>query len=731
MADQRTRTTRSRGSSSGRQTVPSGPRLVLLVPVALLALLGALLVSGIVRSEIGWDAAGARQMGSAADVPDSVKQGGPIIDTTGERPRSMSLPDRTVLLTFDDGPDPKWTPKILAELRREQVPAVFFVVGGVAARHPELLREIRDSGSELGVHTFTHPDLGRMPAWRTQLELSEAQLVLAGTAGVTSSLMRPPYSAGTDAVDNTAWSVIQDAGRRGYVTMLTEQDSEDWRRPGVKKIIANSTPPDHRGRVLLLHDAGGDRAQTVAALGPLIRDLKAKGFRFISASEAMRTGTVNPAADPDVRWRGQALIWTVRVSNAVLSIVWIFLAAVGTLTVARLLLMLVVANRHVRRRRARGFSWGSRVTKPVSVIVPAYNEEKCIAATVRALWQSRYPAVEVIVVDDGSTDRTAEVVEDLNLPGVTVLRKANGGKSSALNIGIAAASYDLIVMVDGDTVFERDAIRWLVQPFADPQIGAVAGNVKVANRRRLLGLWQHIEYVTGFNIDRRLYEMVQCIPTIPGAIGAFRREALADVGGVSGTTLAEDTDLTMAIARTGWRIVFEDRARAWTEAPQSLGQLWRQRYRWSYGTMQAMWKHRRSVVESGPSGRFGRRALLLLALFQVVLPTFAPLLDLFLLYGLVFLDPMRTAAFWLGVLALQMVGGWYAFRLDREPLGPLLSLPLQQFVYRQLMYLVIIQSVATALTGVRMRWHKLERLGRSEPVGRRRAAVAGQHSRTG
>jgi cellulose synthase/poly-beta-1,6-N-acetylglucosamine synthase-like glycosyltransferase/peptidoglycan/xylan/chitin deacetylase (PgdA/CDA1 family) len=698
-----------------------------LAPITLLALFGALLVSGVVRSEIGWDAAGARQVGSTTDVPDSVKQGGPIVDTTGGQPRSMSLPDRTVLLTFDDGPDPKWTPRILAELRRERVPAVFFVVGAAAVRHPDLLRQIRDSGSELGVHTFTHPDLGRMPAWRTQMELSEAQLVLAGTAGVTSSVMRPPYSAGTDAVDNTAWSVIQDSGRRGYLTMLSEQDSEDWRRPGVNKIVANSTPPDHRGRILLLHDAGGDRSQTVAALGPLIRGLKAKGFRFISASEALRTGTVNPSADPDVRWRGQALIWTVRVSNVVLGLVWAFLAVVGALTVARLLLMLVVAHRHVRRRRARGFRWGSRVTDPVSVIVPAYNEEKCIAATVRSLWRSRYPAVEVIVVDDGSTDRTAEVVENLNLPGVTVLRKANSGKSSALNIGIAAASYDLIVMVDGDTVFEPDAIRWLVQPFADPRIGAVAGNVKVANRGRLLGLWQHIEYVTGFNIDRRLYETLQCMPTIPGAIGAFRREALADVGGVSGTTLAEDTDLTMAIARTGWRIVFEDRAKAWTEAPQSLGQLWRQRYRWSYGTMQAMWKHRRSVVESGPSGRFGRRALLVLALFQVVLPTFAPLIDLFLLYGLVFLDPLRTVGFWLGVLVIQMIGGWYAFRLDRERLWPLLFLPLQQFVYRQLMYLVIIQSVASAFAGVRMRWQKLDRLGRSEQPMPRRGRVAPAH----
>ncbi|HEX6077219.1 MAG TPA: glycosyltransferase [Micromonosporaceae bacterium] len=694
--------------------MPSGPRLILLVPVGLLALVGALIVAGVVRSDIGWDAAGAKPVGGTKGVPGGIRQGGPIIDTTGDQPRSISLPDRTVLLTFDDGPDPRWTPQILAELRRERVPAVFFVVGSAAARHPELLRDIRESGSELGVHTFTHPDLGSVPGWQSQLELSETQLVLAGAAGVTSSLLRPPYSSGTDSIDGRAWSVIGDAGDRGYLTMLSERDSQDWRRPGVDKIVANATPPDQRGRILLLHDAGGDRSQTVAALGPLIRSLKARGFRFASGSEAVRVPTVNPAAEPDVRWRGLALLWAVRVSDAVLKGLAVFLAVVGGLTVARLILMLLVARRHVRRRRAPGFRWGPPVRAPVSVIVPVYNEERLIAATVRSLWASRYPELEVIVVDDGSTDRTADVVEALGLPGVTLLRKANGGKSSALNIGVAAASHDLIVMVDGDTVFEPTSLRRLVQPFGDPRVGAVAGNVKVANRRRLLGRWQHIEYVTGFNIDRRLYETLQCMPTIPGAIGAFRREVLQRVGGVSGTTLAEDTDLTMAISRTGWRVVFEETARAWTEAPQSLSQLWRQRYRWSYGTLQAMWKHRRSVIESGPSGRFGRRALLALALFQVVLPTMAPLIDVFLLFGLVFLDPVRTAAFWLGVLAIQMVSGWYAFRLDREPLSPLLSMPMQQFVYRQLMYLVVIQSVSTALAGVRLRWQKLDRIGRPE-----------------
>jgi cellulose synthase/poly-beta-1,6-N-acetylglucosamine synthase-like glycosyltransferase len=251
----------------------------------------------------------------------------------------------------------------------------------------------------------------------------------------------------------------------------------------------------------------------------------------------------------------------------------------------------------------------------------------------------------------------------------------------------------------------------LVQPFGSPAVGAVAGNVKIGNRRSLVALWQHIEYVIGFNLDRRLYEVLNCMPTVPGAIGAFRRRALREVGGFSDETLAEDTDVTMALCRAGWRVVYEERARAWTEAPATLEQLYRQRYRWSYGTMQAMWKHRRALTDSGDSGRFGRRGLPFLALFGVALPLLAPVVDIMLVYGLVFWELEETLIAWFGMLALQIVTAAVAFRFDREAMGPLWRLPLQQFAYRQLMYLVLIQSATTALTGGRLGWHKLRRAG--------------------
>jgi cellulose synthase/poly-beta-1,6-N-acetylglucosamine synthase-like glycosyltransferase/peptidoglycan/xylan/chitin deacetylase (PgdA/CDA1 family) len=657
-------------------------------------------------------------------VPVQVRTGGPILNTTTGHVQSYRLPSRTMALTFDDGPDPEWTPKILEVLRKHQVKATFFVVGTQVARHPDLVRQMVAEGHELGVHSFTHPDLATLPAWRRRLEYSQTQLAIAYAAGVETSLLRFPYSSRADAYDNSDWPLLREAGELGYLTVVNDTDSKDWARPGVDAIIANAMPAGYSGAISLWHDAGGDRSQTVAALDRFIPELQARGYRFTTVSGGLNLALAEAGATYQVaghspvsageRLRGAVLVWAIRIADGTLAVLAAMFVIVGVLTFARTLLLFLLAGRHARRRRRSDWSWGPPVTDPVSVIVPAYNEKEGIAAAVRSLASGDHPGgIEVVVVDDGSTDGTADIAEGLGLPNVRVVRKPNGGKASALNTGVALARHDLIVMVDGDTIFEPDSVRQLVQPFGDPRVGAVAGNVKVGNRNSLVAKWQHIEYVIGFNLDRRLYETLGCMPTVPGAIGAFRREALLQVGGISDDTLAEDTDITMALNRAGWKVVYEERARAWTEAPATFGQLWKQRYRWSYGTMQAMWKHRKALLDRGPSGRFGRFGLPFLTMFGVLLPLLAPVIDLLALYGLFFLDRTDTLLAWLAMLALQAVTAVVAFRLDREKLGPLWALPLQQFAYRQLMYLVLIQSVATALTGGRLGWQKLRRTGQA------------------
>ncbi|WP_432146500.1 glycosyltransferase [Streptomyces sp. bgisy084] len=690
-----------------------------LLSVLAVTLSAALLLQGYTQHMFGITSdavTGAR--GRHEAVPSRVTHGGPVIADAATSAHTARVKDRTLALTFDDGPDPVWTPRILDVLRRHQVRATFFVVGTQVVAHPELVRRIVAEGHQIGIHTFTHPDLARLAPWQRSLELRETQLAVAGAAGVTTALLRPPYSAKNDALDDADWSVLQQADAAGYVTALTTQDAGDWQRPGADRILARATPHGRAGQIVLMHDGGGDRAQTVAALDALIPRLKTRHFRFATVGASVGMAGPVRSAGPGDHLQGMALIGLLRAGDWAVWLLGVLLCAAGAISVLRAVVVLIAARRHRRLRTGgRGRSWGPPVTAPVSVIVPAYNESAGIEASVRSLLASDHP-VEIIVVDDGSTDGTGDVVESLRLPGVRVIRQRNAGKPAALNTGLAAASCELVVMVDGDTVFAPDTVRTLVQPFADPGVGAVSGNAKVVNRGGLLGRWQHIEYVVSFNLDRRLFDLAECMPTVPGAVGAFRRRALFALGGVSDVTLAEDTDLTMALCRTGWRVVYEERAVAWTEAPASLSALWQQRYRWCYGTLQAMWKHRGALVQRGAAGKLGRRGLVYLLLFQVLLPLLAPVVDIFALYGLLFLDPVRIIGLWLAFLLLQLLMGRYAFRLDRERPGALWSLPLQQFVYRQLMYLVVIQSVFTAVTGSRLRWQRMERYGSlPAPVG--------------
>lgn len=697
-----------RKKQTRRRRLPMRYMLPFLFLVALLAML---MLRGYVHSEILADH--RIQPPAATDrVPEQVLEGGPVIDarSTTEAATTLRIPDHRIVLTFDDGPDPVWTPRVLDKLKEYNAHGVFFVTGTMASRYPDLVDRMVKEGHEVGLHTFNHPDLSYQSTSRIDWELSQNQLALAGAAGIRTSLFRPPYSSFADAMDDKSWPVTQYVGSRGYLTVVNNTDSEDWKRPGVRAIIDRATPKGGKGAIILMHDSGGDRSQTVAALGEFLPRMQEKGYEFANLTAALGAPSAHTPVTGYALWKGKAFVLAVEVSEHITDVLVVGLAVIGVLVLARFGLMLLLSFVHARRVRKRDFTWGEPLTRPVSVLVPAYNESKCIANTVRSLMASDYP-LEVVVIDDGSTDGTADLVDRMRLRGVRVVRQRNAGKPAALNNGIAHARYDIIVMMDGDTVFEPSTIRELVQPFADPRVGAVAGNAKVGNRDSLIGAWQHIEYVMGFNLDRRMYDMLGCMPTIPGAVGAFRREALNRIGGMSEDTLAEDTDVTMGLHRDGWRVVYAENARAWTEAPESVQQLWSQRYRWSYGTMQAIWKHRRAVIERGPSGRFGRVGLPFVALFMVVAPLLAPLIDVFLLYGLVFGPTEQTIVAWFGVLAVQGICAAYAFRLDRERMTHLFSLPLQQILYRQLMYVVLLQSWITALTGGRLRWQKLRRTG--------------------
>ncbi|MFD5478619.1 bifunctional polysaccharide deacetylase/glycosyltransferase family 2 protein [Streptomyces hawaiiensis] len=761
--------------AAGKAAALQKPRVILAL-LLLLALTSIMLLDGYLRAEVGGDQR-VREGASSSKVPDKILNGGPIVTFRGGQATTISVPDKTIALTFDDGPNPTYTPEVLKVLEKYDVPATFFVVGAMVSRYPGIVRDMVEQGNEVGIHTFTHVDLSYQSDARVRREMTQTQLALAGAAGITTTLFRAPYSSETDAIDNYSWPVYKALGADGYTSVFVDTDSDDWKKPGVSKIVKWATPKGTSGASVLMHDAGGDREQTIKALPEYIEKMRAKGYTFTTISgvieartaterQAARAGTgaeagaeaagatgttggeqsgatgpEQPAGLPTgqaqgaqgaqganasrlqaahreatgtILYEGKALVAAVGVAELMVPALSVGLMVVGVAVMGRFGMMLILARRHYRQRNRRRFSWGAPVTRPVSVIVPAYNEKECIANTLKSLAQSTHP-IEIIVVDDGSTDGTSEIAREaaheLGMTNVRVIRQDNAGKPAALNNGVRSASHDIVVMMDGDTVFEADTVGQLVQPFADPAVGAVAGNAKVGNRDTVIGAWQHIEYVMGFNLDRRMYDLLRCMPTIPGAIGAFRREAVLQVGGMSEDTLAEDTDITIALHRAGWRVVYQEHARAWTEAPGSLKQLWSQRYRWSYGTMQALWKHRGSLTDKGSSGRFGRVGMPLVVVFQIITPVFAPLIDVFTVYSMVFVDFTAALLAWLAVLGVQLFCAAYAFRLDREKYRYLLMMPLQQLAYRQMMYLVLIHSCITALTGGRLRWQKLKRTG--------------------
>lgn len=630
-------------------------------------------------------------------MPEAVAKGGPVIGINRDGVRSGSMPARTVALTFDGGPDPVWTPRLLELLKRNGARATFFLQGAQAARHPELVRRIRSEGHEIGSNTYTGAVLGESSAPRFRSELELTQSALAGATGLRTNLLRMPRTTTPDTLCGREWQAARRATGYGYVLVAADKGA---RKPA-------------RGIVRQL-------SQTESAYLEARRLLKNRAVdRFTTVSDGL--GLV-PYTSPSLveRWLGQGLIQVTRLGQAFsTAMIWI-LGVAGGLGVLRLLLLALFARAHVRRleRFRTGAPWMRDTTGPVTVLVPAYNEEAGIGSTLRSLLDSTHRELQVVVIDDGSSDRTADIAENMGDARVEVVRQPNSGKAAALNTGLAHARYDIVVMVDADTVFEPDAIERIVQPLAHPAVGAVSGNTKVGNRRSLLARWQHLEYVFGFNLDRRMFEVLECMPTVPGAIGAFRRDAVIGVGGVSEDTLAEDTDLTMALWRAGWRVLYEESAVAWTEVPTSIRQLWRQRYRWCYGTLQAMWKHRGALFAMGPAGRFGRRGLTYLALFQVALPLLAPVIDVYALYGVLFRDPWESAAVWFAFLGVQIVCSGYALRLDGEPVRALWSMPFQIVVYRQLMYLVVIQSLVALLLGSRLRWQRMKRSGTAaEQIG--------------
>lgn len=641
---------------------------------------------------------------------------------------------RRVALTFDDGPDPRWTPRILDILKAEGAPATFFVTGASVLGEAQLLRRILAEGSEVGNHSTTHPDLDRLPDAAIQLELNTTQRLVESYTGRSMRLFRAPYLGDADPNTPGELRATRVAAGMGYLSVGLNVDPLDWTATTADRIVertvsqVESGDATHSTQIVLLHDSGGDRSATISALPRIIRELKARGYELVTVSRL--AGINRDAAMPPLAGARQTVAGGAGALFLALAWLWkglavLFVVAIA-LGIARAVLLGGLALAHSRRATAPDPA-PHLIPSFVSVLIPAFNEARVIEASVRRVLASEGPRIEVIVIDDGSSDDTSAIVANaFGLdPRVTLLTVANGGKARALNQGLRIAKGDVVIALDADTRFERETISRLVRWFADPAIGAVAGNAKIGNRVNLITRWQAVEYVTAQGLERRALSALDAITVVPGAVGAWRRRALDMVGGYPADTLAEDQDLTIAIQRAGWRVACDVDAIAWTEAPETVRALFKQRYRWAFGTLQCLWKHRAALFSGKPAGlaRFGMPQAWL---FQIGFSLISPIIDLALVasvidtglrlvnhgFALMQGNLQTMLGFWLAFTAVDLACGWLAYRLDgRDGRVPAVRLLLQRFGYRQLLYAVVLRAVYSAVSGPRVGWGKLERSG--------------------
>lgn len=616
---------------------------------------------------------------------------------------------KTVALTFDDGPDPYYTPRILDVLKKYNVKASFFVVGENAAVNPDILARIYNEGHDIGNHTFTHPNIVETSPRRTTMELNATQRLIQEITGHSTILFRPPYVADAEPSQPDEIIPILRAQQLGYVMAGELIDPLDWQSPKPDELYKRIMNNIKAGNIILLHDAGGNRDSTLKVLPQVIEQLQKDGYKFVTVSQLMHKS--RDAVMPQVKANDEQFIAFNRaLFNTAYNwhnmVMLLFYSACG-LGVLRMLLLLYLSNLH---KKKTSIEMIKNYEKGISVIIAAYNEENVICNTIDSVLQSNFKDLEVIIVDDGSTDGTLDVLRKTyeNTSNVKIFTKANGGKTSALNLGFINCSNDVIVTIDADTILEKDTISLLARHFSDPKVGAVSGNIKVGNVNNILTLWQHVEYVTGFNLEKRALALLNCITVVPGAIGAWRKSAIAECGYFNHDTLAEDTDMTLTLLKKGYKIKLEENARAYTEAPEDVKSLVKQRYRWCYGTLQCLWKHKNALFNSKHKS-LGFFAMPSMWLFQYVFLTLSPIGDMYFIFGIFTKSANKLLIFYLIFLIVDFISAAAAFNLEKEKKNPLKWLLLQRTLYRFIMVYVVVKSLISAAVGTVVGWNKLKR----------------------
>ena len=351
----------------------------------------------------------------------------------------------------------------------------------------------------------------------------------------------------------------------------------------------------------------------------------------------------------------------------------------------------------------------------VSIIIPCFNEELTIKNCVNSLIRQSYTYFEIIIVDDGSSDNTKELGKELanKYPKkVFFYSKSNGGKASALNYGIMRASGEIVVSMDADSIFLRDTLRQLVLSFYNQEVVAVGGNVRVANRSKFIGKYQAVEYINGLNLQRRSFAFMNCMQVISGAIGAFRKDKLLEIGGYSSDTIVEDMDLTVSIAKAGGKVDYNGKAIAYTEAPESIKDFLKQRHRWTIGGFQVLKKHKELLFNPKYKslGLIGIPYFLLFPWVDVLISTLFFFAILRVLSGG---SLMELAFFYLCICLIQGFLTFYSLKMDKEDKKLASIAGIESLWYNHLISFVTVKAGFNFLKGSSVSWNKIPRLGKN------------------
>ena len=621
--------------------------------------------------------------------------------------------DAAIVMSFGDLPPVDIWPELFGILDESGVEATFLVSQRELIDKAEMAQRIVAAGHTLGLK---EPHRKRPASLLNEITERARQLLIADRTGVRPRLVEAGEVGDWSGQVRQADQLI----RAGYVPVIpvvaygpnaletvTEEVPTHWfsRSNNYNRIAIRAGPQDWN-RVL-------------TGLPPLLGGLHDKGYQFLSVREVagLTLDQAMPVAIRQPQVAAKIVFAVAKFMQNELNVIFVLFLIYSA---ARSLIYLMLA---IARRPKREFNpvW----TPPLTVLIPAFNEEKVIESCIRSILGSAYPDLRVIVVDDGSTDATFDVVTRGfgNDPKVTVLRQANGGKWAAANYALEEMETPFFLIADADSVFTPETIGWLVQQFQDESIGAVAGIVEVGNRDSWLGSCQALEYIVSQSIIRRAQEVFDGILVVPGAVGAWRTAAVRKAGLFSGNTVTEDADLTVAVHRAGYRVVFQEQARSVTEAPASARDFMRQRLRWTFGMLQTSWKHRGAIAEGRTVGYI---SIVDAIWFGVLSSLLAPLVDLFLVVllvqgiwaiaandvALIASVPPALVLAYFALTALDVINALVAFWFEKRFDWWLLFLvPFLRFGYRQLLYISTIRALLQAMTGTVAHWNKLDRTG--------------------